>query len=192
MRKMRLTTRIFSSSTSSPSRAALSLKPYFTRCPAMTFPSRALRSLPRLLRSAILARSYLPSWSSMPSVSSPSGDSSPRSLSAYLRPVLLELALEQVVVGGLAGEAVAVLRQHQRNSALGHEVAHPVHAGALQARPALARVPHLPEDLVPLARRVLAQQLEALRERVAAPGLLGGRDAGVEDRPLGAATVGAR
>src|SRR3712207_3350807 len=146
MRKMRLTTRIFSSSTSSPSRAALSLKPYFTRCPAMTFPSRALRSLPRLLRSAILARSYLPSWSSMPSVSSPSGDSSPRSLSAYLRPVLLELALEQVVVGGLAGEAVAVLRQHHRNSALGHEVVHPVHAGALQARPAPAPGPHPPRD----------------------------------------------
>src|SRR5215217_5886984 len=47
-------------------------------------PSRAFLSLPRRLLSTTLARSYLASWSRMPSVSSPSGLSSPRSLRARI------------------------------------------------------------------------------------------------------------
>ena len=39
---------------------------------------------PRRVRSAVLARSYLASWSRMPSVNSPSGLSSPRSLRARI------------------------------------------------------------------------------------------------------------
>jgi hypothetical protein len=41
---------------------------------------------------------------------------------AHLRVVLLELAAEQVVVGGLPGEPVAVLRQHHGDTTAGHEV----------------------------------------------------------------------
>ena len=59
---------------------------------------------------------------------------------ADLRPVLLELAPEEVVIGGLAGEAVPVLCQHHRDAPSGHEVPHAVHAGPLEARAALAGV----------------------------------------------------
>jgi hypothetical protein len=57
-----------------------------------------------------------------------------------LRTVLLELLAEEVVVGGLAREAVPILRQHHRNAASGHQVSHPVQAGTLEARPALTGV----------------------------------------------------
>src|SRR5215212_3629855 len=46
----------------------------------MILPSRALRNFPRRDRSAVFARSNLANWSKTPSISSPSGLSSPRSL----------------------------------------------------------------------------------------------------------------
>ena len=70
---------------------------------------------------------------------------------ADLRPVLLELAPEEVMIGGLAGEAVPVLGQHHRDTAGGHEVPHAVHAGPLKACAALSGVYYLLEDLVPFA-----------------------------------------
>jgi hypothetical protein len=48
----------------------------------MILPSLAFLSLSRRVRSAVLAFSNLASWSRMPSVSSPSGASSPRSFKA--------------------------------------------------------------------------------------------------------------
>jgi hypothetical protein len=52
------------------------------------------------------------------------------------------------MVGGFAGEAVAVLRQHDGDAPARHEVPHPVYAGPLKTRPALACVLFLFEDLV--------------------------------------------
>jgi hypothetical protein len=46
------------------------------------------------------------------------------------------------MIGGLAGEAVAVLCEHHRNPTSGYEVPHPIHARALQGRPTLT-APHL-------------------------------------------------
>ena len=77
----------------------------------------------------------------MPSVSSPSGTLVPAVVERREPgPVLGELPLEQVVVGGLAGEAVSVLGQHHGDAACGHQVPYAVHARPLQARPALAGV----------------------------------------------------
>src|SRR5215213_2066558 len=104
---MRRTTCIFSSSTSKLSRAALSLKPYFVRRVATILPSRALCSLPRRVLSTI--------------VEGPDPGA-----------VLLELPAKQVMVCGLPGEAVPVLRQHHGDAAGGHEVPYTVHTGALQ------------------------------------------------------------
>jgi hypothetical protein len=81
--------------------------------------------------------------------------------------VLLELTLEEVVVGGLAGEAVPVLGQHHGDAAGGHEVPHPVHAGPLQARSALAGVRYLLGNLVALTGGVVPQSLDLLGEGIA-------------------------
>src|SRR5215204_2144344 len=97
----------------------------------MIFPSLALRSFPRRLLSAVLARSNLASWSRMPSVSSPSGLSSPAVQGTDLCTVLLELPPEEVVVCALAGEAVALLGEHHAAAAAGHQVPHLVHARSL-------------------------------------------------------------
>ena len=94
----------------------------------------------------------------MPSVSSPSGLSSPPIVQGSdLRAVLLELPLEEVVVRGLTGEAVPVLREHHRDASSSYEVPHAVHAGALQGSAALAGVGDLLYDLVALALAVGAQ-----------------------------------
>jgi hypothetical protein len=74
-----------------------------------------------------------------------------------LRPVLLELPPEQVMVGGFAGETVAVLRQHHRDAAGGHQVPNSVYAGPLQPGAALTSVLHLLDDLVPFAGGVVSQ-----------------------------------
>src|SRR3712207_3234461 len=133
----------------------------------MILPSLAFWSSPRLVLSAILARSYLPSWSRMPSVSSPSGRSSPIVQGADLRAALLELAPEEVVVGRFPREAVPVLREHHRDVPSLHEVPHPVHPRPLEACPALAGVRDLLEDLVALFGGVLSQSLQLLGEGVA-------------------------
>ncbi len=99
----------------------------------------------------------------------------------HLSFVLLELAPQQVMVGGLAREPVPVLGEHHGEAAGGHEVAHAVHAGPLQARPALAGVGHLLHYLVALTGSVGPQRLHLLGEGVAGAGLLVGGDAGVED-----------
>jgi hypothetical protein len=72
--------------------------------------ARARRSLPRRERSAVLARSYRASWSRMPSVSSPSGESSPRSLSEPSRVPCLALRgfyPDSMRSGGPRNEVVA-------------------------------------------------------------------------------------
>jgi hypothetical protein len=48
-----------------------------------------------------------------------------------LRPMLLELLAQEVMISGLPGKAVPVLCQHHRDAAGGHVVSHTVHAGAL-------------------------------------------------------------
>jgi hypothetical protein len=57
--------------------------------------------------------------------------------------MLLKLATKEVVIGGLAGEAVPILREHHRHPAGGHQVPHPVHAGPLEAGAALSGVGYL-------------------------------------------------
>src|SRR5215217_2521367 len=56
---------------------------------------------------------------------------SPIVQSADLRSVLFELTPEEVMVGGLAGDAVPILCQHHGNAPRGHEVPHTVHAWSL-------------------------------------------------------------
>jgi hypothetical protein len=94
------------------------------------------------------------------------------------------------MVGWLASEAVPILGEHHRNATSGHQVPNSVHTRPLQARTALARVLYLLEDLVALPCGILPQCFKLLGEGEAAPCLLVGGDAGVEDGPLGA--VGAR
>src|SRR5215212_1466804 len=67
---------------------------------------------------------------------------------AYLRPVLLELTPQEVVIGGLAGEAVPVLGEYHEHAASSDEVPHAVHAGSLKGCAALAGVLYFLEDLV--------------------------------------------
>ena len=81
--------------------------------------------------------------------------------------MLLELAAQEVVVGGLAGEAVPILREHHGDAAGGHEVPHAVHAGPLQAGAALAGVLYLLEDLVAFSGSIVSQGFDLLGERVA-------------------------
>jgi hypothetical protein len=157
---------------------------------AITLPSLAFWSFPRRLFLAICARWNFASWSRMPSVSSLlRGAVAAVVKGAYPRPVFLELALEEVMVGGLAGEAVPVLRQHHGDAAGGHEVAHAVHAGPLQACPALPGVRHLFEDFVAFLARVGPQSLHLLGEGVTLVGLLLGGHAGVEDGAAGTVAV---
>jgi hypothetical protein len=61
------------------------------------------------------------------------------------------------VIRRLAREAVPVLCEYHRDRACGYEIAHPVHAWPLQARPALSGVHYLLDDLVALAGGVLPQ-----------------------------------
>jgi hypothetical protein len=80
--------------------------------------------------------------------------------------VLLKLSTEEVVVGGLTGEAIAVLCQHHGDASGGYEIAHAVHAGPLQACAALAGVLYFLENLAALSRGVLSQGFYLLGERV--------------------------
>jgi hypothetical protein len=54
--------------------------------------------------------------------------------------MLFELAAQQLVVGGLAGEPVAVLCQHHIDTTTRHEIPHTVHAGPLKAGAALSGI----------------------------------------------------
>lgn len=73
-----------------------------------------------------------------------------------LRPVLLELAPEQVMISGLAGDAVSVLSEHNRDPTGSHEVPHTVHTWPLKAGAALSRVRYFFEDLVPFTAGVVS------------------------------------
>jgi len=57
--------------------------------------------------------------------------------------MLLELAPQEVGVGGFAAETVPVLRKHHGNAASGHQVPHAVHTWPLQASAALTGVYYL-------------------------------------------------
>src|SRR5215213_5142990 len=59
---------------------------------------------------------------------------------ADLRPMLLELATEKIVIGRFAGEPIAVLCQNHIDTASGHEVPDTVHARPLKACATLSRV----------------------------------------------------
>src|SRR5918997_5205397 len=108
---------------------------------------------------------------------------------AYLRPVVLELAPQEVVVRRLPGEAVPVLGQDNGHPAGGHEVPYAVHPWPFQGGTALAGVRYLLEDFVAFALAVDSQGFELLGEGVTAPRLLVGGDAGVENSPPGAVAV---
>src|SRR5215217_6688785 len=69
--------------------------------------------------------------------------------------VFVELPPQQVVIGGLAGEAVPILCQHHIDTTTGYQVPHTVHTGPLKAGAALSGVRYLFEDLVALSRGVL-------------------------------------
>jgi hypothetical protein len=103
--------------------------------------------------------------------------------------MLLELLPEQVVVGGLAGEAVPVLGQHNGYVPRGHEVPHAVHAGPLQAGAALSGVLYLLENLVAFSGGAGPQGLDLLGERVSGAGLPVCGHSDIEDRPLRAVAV---
>src|SRR5215203_7405693 len=103
-----------------------------------------------------------------------------------LSPVIGKPGSQVFVVPRLAADPVYVLGQHHRHAACSHEVPDTVHAGAFKSHAALSGVRYLLEDLVSLAGGVLPQSLDLLGEGVPAPCLLVGRDAGVEDGPLGA------
>jgi len=57
-----------------------------------------------------------------------------------LRSMLLELAPEKVMVGGLAGEPITVLGQHHIDTTTRYEFPHTVHTWPLQAGAALSGV----------------------------------------------------
>src|SRR5215203_520776 len=111
---------------------------------------------------------------------------------ADLRTVLLELSPEQVMVGGLPGYTVPILRQHHRHTTSRYQVSHAVHPGPLQTRAALSGVLYLLEYLVAFSGGVLTQGFDLLGQGVARAGLLVCGDAGVEDGPLGAVAVRVR
>jgi hypothetical protein len=71
--------------------------------------------------------------------------------------MLLELPPQEVMVSRLAGEAVPVLGEHHRDAPGGREVTHAVHAGPFEARPALAGVCDLLENLVALSGGVVSE-----------------------------------
>src|SRR5687767_3521669 len=97
--------------------------------------------------------------------------------------MLLELASQEVGVGGFTAETVPILCEHHIDAASAHQVSHTVHARPLQACAALSGVRYLLEDLVPFSSGVLPEGLKLLGEGVARAGLLVCRDAGVEDGP---------
>jgi hypothetical protein len=112
---------------------------------------RALHNLIHRPSLDYLRRSKRALWSSMPSVSWPSGLSSPRSFSALSLQLCWPNPSTQIrEVGGLTSEPALVLRQHRREAPGGHEIPHGVHSGPLQATAALSRVRHLIKDLAAL------------------------------------------
>jgi hypothetical protein len=70
--------------------------------------------------------------------------------------VLLELALEQVMVSRLTGESIAVLCQHNIDTTIRYEVSNAVHTWPFKAGPALSGVYYLLEDLVAFTGSVLS------------------------------------
>jgi hypothetical protein len=80
-----------------------------------------------------------------------------------LTTVLLELLAEQVGVGGLASEAIAVLSEYYRYASPCHEVTHPFQPRTLKGCAAETGVRHLLHDFVALAPGVRAQRIELLR-----------------------------
>jgi hypothetical protein len=107
--------------------------------------------LGKLIEDAI---SELPFWASVPAVVHGSD----------LRAVLLELLLEKVVIGWLAGEPIASLCEHHIDAASSYKVPHTVHAWPLQAGAALSRVCDLLEDLIAFTGGVGSQGFYLLGE----------------------------
>ena len=162
-------------------------------------PSRAFRSFPRRLLSAVFARSNLASWSRMPSFRSPlwAGRLPYRLVTGVFAAMLLELASQQVGVGGLAAETVPILSLA------------PLRRLPAATKSLIRSIPGRSRDW-PRSGRGLAHLLKGtslelqraaggapsasklLGEGVAAPCLLVGGHTGVEDSLLGAVAVRAR
>ena len=71
-----------------------------------------------------------------------------------LRPVLLKLAPQQVMVSRLAGEPVPILGQYYGHAASRYQIPNVVHPRPFEARPALPRIGDLLQHVVALARGV--------------------------------------
>jgi hypothetical protein len=65
--------------------------------------------------------------------------------------MLLELASQEIGVGGFAAETVPILSEHHRDAASAHQVAHAIHTWPLKAGAALSGVYYLLEDLITFA-----------------------------------------
>src|SRR5215210_1704618 len=85
------------------------------------------------------------------------------------------------MVSRLAGEAIPVLREYQRNTTGSHEIPHTVHTGPLQAGAALTGVLYLLEDFEAFSGSIGPQSFDLLGQRVAGACLLVRTDTGVED-----------
>jgi hypothetical protein len=80
--------------------------------------------------------------------------------------VLLELTTQKIMVGRLSGNPIAILCQHNIDTASGHEVSHVVHAWPLKAGVALSGIYYLLQDLVPLSGSAFSEGFDLLGEGV--------------------------
>lgn len=108
---------------------------------------------------------------------------------AQLGAVVGELLAQQVEVGWLTGDAVPILRQHDRHAAVRNEIPHAIHARPLQARAALAWVRDLFQNFVAFPLHILPEPLHLLAEAETGAGLFVRGYAGVEDSPLWSVAV---
>ena len=76
--------------------------------------------------------------------------------------MLLELAPQELGVGGFAAETGPVLCQHHEDAASSYEVPHAVHTWPLKACATLSGVRYLLEDLVAFAACVGSEGLKLL------------------------------
>ena len=73
--------------------------------------------------------------------------------------MLLELLLQEVMVGRHSRETVPILGQHYRDVPSSHEIPYPVYPRAFEARPALSWARYLLKDFVPFLGCIFPQRL---------------------------------
>lgn len=96
-------------------------------------------------------------------------------------PVALEFVVQEHAVVCLAADAVGVLGDDQRDSALLHEVAHPIQTGPFEVRSRMPLVLHDFQELVLVLGTPGAQCLLLVGDGIARAGLLGRGDPAVGD-----------